>query len=205
MLKDNVKKSYDKVVMSQACEQQIKDAMLAHSESKSKVSSWYHYIPRPAMACALAVVLLLSVDGAVYAYSGNSIVAYFLSYAQNAVFTREVDENGAESATASLNTSEAVAPAEYVDGKLMFTANGEQIEITTQISETKAFTYTYVDEKEVTHYLIVGGHPEEFGYAEFMKDAKNNWIGGYFQGGVVGGDITPVWLEDAKEMLNIPW
>ena len=71
--------------------------------------------------------------------------------------------------------------------------------------DTQAYMYTYVDVEEVTHYLIVGGTPEEFGYAEFMKDATGTWVGGYFQGGVVGGDITPVWLENAKEQLDIPW
>lgn len=205
MLQDKVKESYDKVMMSQTCEQQIRKAMLAKSNSRRTVRSWYRYIKKPATACALAIGLLISVDGAVYAYSGNGIISYFLSFAQNAVFTKEVDENGTESASTSFNTSGAVAPAEYADGSLVFTANGERIDITTQVSETKAFTYTYVDTEKVTHYLIVGGQPQEFGYAEFIRDEKNNWISGYFQGGAVGGDISPVWLEDAKDMLNIPW
>lgn len=205
MLQDKVKESYDKIVMSQTCEQQIRSAMLTKSDSRRTLRSRPRYMPRPAMACALVIGLLMSVGGVVYAYSGNSIISYFFSFAQNAVFTREVDENGIESASTSFNTSEAVAPAEYADGSLVFTANGEQIDITTQVSETKAFTYTYVDTEKVTHYLIVGGQPQEFGYAEFIKDEGNNWIGGYFQGGVVGGDISPVWLEEAKDMLNIPW
>lgn len=205
MLQDKVKKSYDQVIMSQTCEQQIRNAMLAKSNERRTVKSRYRFIPRPVMACALIIGLFLSVDGAVYAYSGNGIISYFLSFAQNAVFTREVDENGAESASASFNTSEVVAPAQYADGSLVFTANGEKIDITAQVSETRAFTYTYVDAEKVTHYLIVGGAPQEFGYAEFMKDGEDNWIGGYFQGGAVGGDISPVWLEDAKDKLNIPW
>lgn len=205
MLQDKVKESYDKVMLSQACEQQIRSAMLAKRDNRGMVRSRHRYIPRPAMACALVIGLLMSVNGAVYAYSGNGIISYFLSFAQNAVFTREVDENGTESTSTSFNTTEAVAPAEYADGSLVFTANGEKIDITAQVSETKAFIYTYVDTEKATHYLIVGGQPQEFGYAEFIMDEENNWIGGYFQGGVVGGDISPVWLEDAKDMLNIPW
>lgn len=205
MLQDRVRESYDKVMMSQTCEQQIRNAMLTERNRKKTARISYRYIPRPAMACALAIGLLMAVNGAVYAYSGNGIISYFLSFAQNAVFTKEVDENGSESASASFDTSEAVAPAVYAEGTLVFTANGENMDITAQVSDTKAFTYTYVDAEKATHYLIVGGQPQEFGYAEFIKDEGNNWIGGYFQGGVVGGDISPVWLENAKDMLNIPW
>lgn len=205
MLQDKVIKSYNKVMMSQACEEKIRNAMLRKSECENKPVNRHCYIPRPVMACALVIAFLLAADGVVYAYSGSGIISYFLSFAQNAVFTREIDENGTVGASASFDTSEAVAPAEYVDGRLIFTGNGEQIEITEQVSETKAYTYTYVDGEKVTHYMIIGGRPEEFGYAEFMKDADNNWIGGYFQGGVVGGNISPVWLEEAKDMLQIPW
>lgn len=205
MLEEKVKKSYDQIMMSQTCEQQIRSAILKKSDSRSKAKNKYRYIPKPAMACVMILGLLLAVDSGVYAYSGNGIISHVLSFAQNAVFIRQVDENGAESSIASFDTSGATAPAEYVDGKLIFTANGENIDITAQVSETKAFTYIYVDAEKITHYLIVGGLPEEFGYAEFMQDAKDNWVGGYFEGGVVGGDISPVWLEDAKDMQNIPW
>lgn len=205
MLQEKVKRSYDKVIMSKACEEQIKNAIRKKSDSRSKAKNIYRYIPKPIAACALAVGAVLLVNGTVYAYTGNGIISYFFSFAQNAVFTRQTDENGTESASASFHTSEATAPAAYADGRLVFTANGERIDITARVSESKAFTYTYVDTEKMTHYFIVGGEPEEFGYAEFMKDADNNWIGGYFQGGAVGGDINPVWLEDAKDLLNIPW
>lgn len=205
MLQEKVKKSYDKIMMSQTCEKQIRSAILEKSDSKSKVRNQYRYIPRPAMAGALIIGLLLVADVGVYAYSGNGIISYIHSFAKNAAFMRQIDENGAESSIATFDTSGATAPVQYTDGNLVFTANGENMDITAQVSETKAFVYTYIDAEKVTHHLIVGGLPEEFGYAEFMQDAENNWVGGYFQGGVVGGDITPVWLEDAKDMLNIPW
>ena len=52
------------------------------------------------------------------------------------------------------------------EGQLWFTANGENIDITEQVSEDRAFTYKYTDGQGITHYLIVGGAPETFGYAE---------------------------------------
>lgn len=204
MLQEKVKRSFDKVTMSQGCEEKIEGAILNRGRISSR-RKIYNYIPKPAIACALVIGLLIATEGSVYAYTGSGIISHFISFAQNAVFTKGVEENGSGYASASFNTSQALAPAEYIDGSLIFTANGEQQDITDKVSQTKAFTYTYIDEEKVTHYLIVGGLPETFGYAEFMKDADEAWIGGYFQGGVVGEDINPAWLENAKNELNIPW
>ena len=46
---------------------------------------------------------------------------------------------------AEVNTEEATAPAEYVDGRLYLTVNGENLDITEEISDTNAYTYIYED------------------------------------------------------------
>ena len=44
----------------------------------------------------------------------------------------------------------------------------------------------------IKHYLILGGDPETFSYAEFLYDENKNpaWVGGYFTSGKVGETIT---------------
>ena len=118
-----------------------------------------------------------------------------------------MDEKGNNVSTASFDTSNATAPAEFREGRLWFTANGECVDITDQISEKKAYIYDYKDNQGIIHYLIVGGQPETFGYAEFTYDETQNpgWVGGYFQSGKVGEPIDPDWLQNAKKELNIPW
>lgn len=63
------------------------------------------------------------------------------------------------------------------------------------------------DEEGITHYLILGGKPETFGYAEFMYDETKDpgWIGGYFTAGKAGEPIDSDWLQNAKKELGIPW
>ena len=67
--------------------------------------------------------------------------------------------------------------------------------------------YAYRDGQGIKHYLILGGDPETFSYAEFLYDESKNpaWVGGYFTSGKVGETINPVWLENAKAKLGIPW
>lgn len=214
MMQEQIKKGYDQIKMSERCIRQIECAMRQKAAEtsdmkKGKMVIWinrvFRWMPRPVVACALAAVLLLVGECTTYAYTGTGMIGAIISFAENAFFSKGIDENGDETATASFDTSDAVAPAEYKDGKLIFTACGENIDITEEVSETTAYVYTYTDEEEIMHYLIVGGQPENFGYAEFMMDADGVWVGGYFQGGVVGGDIHPEWLENAKDQMNIPW
>ena len=96
-------------------------------------------------------------------------------------------------------------PAVYRNGRLYFTANGENVDITDKISNTKAFTYTYRDERAITHYLLVGGSRERYGYAEFMREDSGCWIGEYVYGSAIGKQGSPIWLKNGKKELGIPW
>ena len=110
------------------------------------------------------------------------------SFAGNAIFTEEIDEEGNAVSTAALDTSNETAPAEFKDGHLWFTANGEHIDITSQVSDATAYIYDYKDGQGITHYLIVGGAPETFGYAEFLYDETKQpgWVSGYLRRGKSG-------------------
>lgn len=160
--------------------------------------------PRIAAAAAAVIMALLLMDGAVYAYTGNGLISRIVAL-NGTVFTKTVDEEGNVSSEAEINLEEATAPAEYKDGRLYLTVNGENLDITDEISDTNAYSYIYEDTASVTHYIIIGGKPESFGYAEFLQGADKEWIGGSFIGGEVGGTINPDWLQKAKEELNIPW
>ena len=204
------KEIYDQVRMSEECSQRIEQAMQNKAEGTSNSLMRCGWTRRPEFAVTFVlavVVLFLLADRTVYAYTGWGIISRISSFAGNAVFTREIDEEGNHISTGTFNTSEDTAPAEFKEGRLWFTANGENIDITDQVSENKAYVYDYTDGQGITHYLIVGGDPETFGYAEFMYDKTQppGWIGGYFTAGKVGETINPNWLEKAKKELNIPW
>lgn len=197
---------YEQIQMPEECRRRIEQAMQRKRAGAAGSATGYRW--KPGLAVALAAVLcLLAADITVYACTGRGIINRFVSFAGNAIFTEEIGEDGNAVSTAVLDTSNETAPAEFKDGHLWFTANGEHIDITSQVSDATAYIYDYKDGQGITHYLIVGGAPETFGYAEFLYDETKQpgWIGGYFTAGKVGETINPVWLESAKKELGIPW
>lgn len=63
-----------------------------------------------------------------------------------------------------------VSPAEVRDGRLWFVADGQEIDITDLVDENTPYIYarTDVDSGE-RGYIIVGGTPEDFGFAEYTQ------------------------------------
>lgn len=202
-MQKELKEVFAQVEMPETCVLNIEKAM---EQRKGNIyqGGKIRKVPRAVAAAAAIVMALLLTDGVVYAYTGNGLISRFAAF-NGTIFTKTVDEEGNTTVEAEMNLEEATAPAEYIDGRLYLTINGENIDITEEISDTSAYTYVYCDEDSITHYIIIGGRPESFGYAEFLQVADNEWIGGSFVGGEVGGTINPDWLQNAKKELNIPW
>ncbi|MBD5541131.1 MAG: hypothetical protein HDR00_08035 [Lachnospiraceae bacterium] len=202
-MQKELKEVFDQVEMPETC---VLDIEKAIEKRKGNISQGgkIRKIPRFAAAAAAIVMALLLTDGVVYAYTGNGLISRIIAF-NGTIFTKTVNEEGTMTSEAELNLEEATAPAEYIDGRLYLTVNGENLDITDAISDTTAYNYVYADADSITHYIIIGGKPESFGYAEFLRDADEEWIGGSFVGGEVGGTINPDWLQNAKKELNIPW
>lgn len=115
-------------------------------------------------------------------------------------------EDGAEVRVYTENLTE---PVEIRDGRMYFIVNGENIDITDQVSQTKAFTYSYEDTQGVTHEWVVGLNGEElehYGYAEYLR-SDDVWQGGYSARVNINSDGTTDarWLESWKTENNCPW
>lgn len=205
-MQNRIQEVYDQVRMPKECSRRIEQAIRSRRAGVLKPFTGYRRVSGIVVALTCVLLFLLT-NVTVYACTGRGIIGRFVSFADNAVFTKAGDENGNNISTAVLDTDDATAPAEFREGHLWFTANEENIDITNQVSESNAFVYDYRDGEGITHYLIVGGAPETFGYAEFLYDETQmpEWIGGYFIAGKAGETINPDWLEKAKKELGIPW
>ncbi|MGM9659571.1 MAG: hypothetical protein ACI3WQ_03125 [Faecousia sp.] len=107
-----------------------------------------------------------------------------------------------------VNTDELTEPVEIRDGRMYFIVNGENMDITDQVSQTKAFTYSYEDAQGVTHIWVLGLNSEElenYGYAEYLK--TDTWQGGYSARVDIEADgkTNAQWLEIWKTENNCPW
>ena len=105
------------------------------------------------------------------------------------------------------------APAEVRDGRLYFTANGEDIDITDLCSMDTAFIYVMQDRTGTFHYIFVGGRPDNWGYGSIMKkpgtilNPEGEWIGGggYNHCGRESNWEPYGWFLDAKEKIGHPF
>ena len=75
------------------------------------------------------------------------------------------------------------------EGRLWFVATGERIDVTDLVDEATPYVWTQRQEDGSLHYIVVGGTPEDYGWAEGVK----------FAGGGGGGSGTLNSRED------IPW
>ena len=145
-----------------------------------------------------AVVCLMTVTA-----SADSVRQLF-GWGGNMEIT-QYDDGGAE---VRIHTEKLTEPVEIRDGRMYFVVNGENMDITDQVSQTKAFTYQYVDNQGITHDWVVGLNSENienYGYAEYLK--TDTWQGGYSARVNINADGTTEaqWLEIWKAENNCPW
>ncbi|MDD6571608.1 MAG: hypothetical protein PUF12_04365 [Thermoflexaceae bacterium] len=204
-MRQSIKEIFGQIKMSEECVQRITYAIQKEGQTSEsgKRFPMKKYIAKPVLLFAAVCAILLAVKSATYTYA--YVEKRWFSYNNKAEFTNETDDDGMLHAYASYDTSDTDAPAEYIDGRIYFTVNGENRDITDDISETRPYTYSFIDEESVTHYFIIGGTPEHFGYAEFLWSEDEHWIGGYVHGSDNGDGKEDAWFVNGKEALGIPW
>jgi len=206
-MKQQVKQMYEQIKMPASCVQAIRRA--AENQAREETRP----VPsrrRPA-AVAAAFLAAVLVAGLAFNTEVRAAVDQFLKryvfYQDTAVI--EIDGDG--TAMTSYDTG-APLFAQVRDGRIFFVANGEDLDITDQTSLEEPFLYTYVDDQNVEHSLIVGGTPENFGVHAFFREhgvhanSQDGWLGGYGSNYLDPdtGKAYP-WLEKAWEELHIAW
>lgn len=160
-------------------------------------------------AACIGVAVVLAAGATAYAYGGEFISNIF-GWGGNFEIRETVDENGDTTTEGILYTEDLTEPVVIQDGHLIFVVNNQQTDITSLISETKAYMYEYADEEGNTHIWLVGlnsGSIEDYGYGEFIKDVDGEWVGAYSARINLeeDGGTSAQWFNEAKKELNIPW
>ena len=83
---------------------------------------------------------------------------------------------------------------ELEEGRLWFLVEGQRLDITDQVDEKTPYVWTRWERNGDLHYVLVGGTPEDYGWAEGIKFARRRrrdrnppQPGGYPLGGVHSG------------------
>ena len=92
-------------------------------------------------------------------------------------------------------------PAEVSDGKVFITLDGIETDITSYCTETTFFKYEKTDENGYRHILVIGGAPDNLGWADFVWDEKGQYLGSGTVHMPGPNYENPIWLERARAML----
>ena len=205
-MKDKVKQMYDQITMPEDCVRRIRNAMAQQAGGRRFHPARPGFRPATVMAALLAVLLFASVA------MNNQVQTAVRDFVKRYVFNggRVVIETHEDGMSGVIyKPGMELYGAHRQDGRLYFVANGENRDITDEISMEKPFITTYVDEQGVEHQVIVGGTPDNYGIHEFYRDLSEDqpqWIGGIGENYLdMETEKAYPWLAAAWKELNIPW
>ncbi len=180
-------------------------SLAAENPAKEKV---FRPARRLVLVCA-CTALLLGLAMTAYA-CGGQLLSHVFGWGNNMEITTGIDENGESYNEVRLHTENLTPPVVQRGGRTIFIVNNESIDITGELSQTKAFRYDYTDTDGNTHVWLVGLVSDDtanYGYAEYIKRSDGTWLGGCSVGVSLdeNGRSSALWLETAKQELNINW
>ncbi len=135
-----------------------------------------HLKKKRIITLALAAALLLSLG--IAAWSAGKVL---FGWGGNMEIRSEQTAGGIEN-TVYVHTEDMTQPVSFEDGRMFFIVNGEHIDITDEVSETRPYIYHYTDEEGVVHYWIIGKNgpeAEHYGFAEYLQPPEGDWTAGY--------------------------
>lgn len=199
-MKGSVKEMYDSMKMPEDLQSRI------HSAAESASAPRRRPKLRAALAAAAVLALTLCLVSPVRAAVGSLMLKFRDPETGLAVYEGE-NEQG-EPMIAGVSETEGVPFAEVRQGRLYFTGNGENLDITEEVAGGRPYIYSYQDANGYTIYRIVGmaGTVENFGGYSFTKDAEGLWFSGegYNYWDTETGQLYP-WVDAMWQELNIPW
>lgn len=163
--------------------------------------------PAVAVAAVFMVVCLIGCSPTVRAAVGDMLVIVFPGL-DLTIYEKPLQSGSGDGVgqIIAIDTNQTTF-AEIRDGRLYFTGNDENLDITDQITEDSPYFYTYEqDQYEIT--LIVGytDSIENFGTYEFIKE-DGAWFTGSgrnFLSNVEEGKAYP-WVKVVWDTLDVPW
>ena len=198
-MKENYKQTFDAVQMSPDSQQRIRSELSARISEKHKEGNIVSIEPSPTkklIAVLVAAIIILSLTTA-FALAYGSQIIQMLGGGQIVV------ESSGNSHSVSMTISEAEPnPVDVRDGRVYFVLDGSSKDITSYCTESTYYQYEYIADNGYRHVFIVGGAPDNLGWAEFIWDGGGN----PFASNAVfppsaDFDLKPEWWENANESL----
>lgn len=208
-MKNLYRQTFDQVGMSEETVQVLR-AEIASRSSRSETEELKmkkemtntRPILRRTGTLLVAALLICTLSVSALAYGGVQI--YQLLTGGSVEMGQNKD--GGYYASGSVDTDHVISPVEYrEDGRLYLTINGENRDITDEVTYTIPYIYEFMAEDGLRHSIIIGGELDAIGWSEFIWDENGIAVFGHSYFATPDGSDDAPWLEAGEEKLNLPW
>jgi len=182
-MKYSYKQAFDAVHMSTESQEQIRAGLFLRKPRPARRL-------RPAVLAAVLILSLFLVVGFGY---GSQIVQLL-----GGGWIESGKSGGGYYTSIPITES---SPVEVIDGLVFFILDGANIDITSYCTETTYFEYEQISDNGYRHVFIVGGAPDNLGWAEFIWDENGNMIGSTATYHPGENDEQPEWFSLARATL----
>lgn len=164
------RRTFDQVRMSGEAAERVRASLASRcAQKKLEVNNMKNTtkIRRPlAAAAALCAALVLTVT----AFASSGLAEHVFHMLSGDTISVGMDESGNVRVDQALS-EEPVSPVEVrEDGRVFFTAGGEELDITGQFSYETPYVRECTDADGQCHVFIIGGEPDAVGWAECMLE-----------------------------------
>jgi hypothetical protein len=192
----NYKRTFDAVDMPPERKGEIRAALSSRCSEKQKEEYNMNGKGKIRLAVFAAVAALTCALLAGFAYAYGTQIVEMLSGGRI-----EIGPN-----FRSVDAGFDIAPAEVREGRIIFTLDGSDADITGYCSETTYYQYELTDANGYRHVVLVGGTPDDLEWAEFVLNKDGSHIA---SSAVItfDGDQVPAWLTTAQKVFtpDIDW
>lgn len=187
MMKDNYKRTFDAIHLPEERQKEIRSTLSSYTPNKEENILKKKFKLNSVIAATLLLFLVLS------GFAFGDKVIHLLGGGQ---LKEGKDENG--NSFVSMDMGFATNPVDISNGNIFFILDDSNLNITEQCSDKTYFQYENIDENGIRHVVVVGGTPENIGWAEFVWDEEGNLS----NNATYSGEKEPEWLIRAKEVLE---
>ena len=94
------------------------------------------------------------------------------------------------------------------NGRLWFVADGQRVDVTSQVNENTPYVWTQWEKNGGLHYIIVGGTPEDYGWFEGVQFPDGSGGGSgilHSRTDLPNESMDPTWYTAGKEQVQELW
>ncbi len=192
----DIKRTFDCIKMSAQSQKRIENKLEQNAPDNLPTKT-IPYIKKKRLIAIAVAAIMLSFTAVGFAY-GDII---FRSLTGHVKYTG-IDENGETFSGMTMNSENEALPFKVEGGRILFTLDGSNKDITEFCSDSTYYTYRTPTIDGFYEVIVVGGMPDNVGYYTFIFNENGKFEGG---GGMLGDRVSTEdddyvfpWFENAK-------